>query len=134
MVRRAAKDVGGFWDAVGADVVKEALEVGLSICVQIELEAPDPGDVLFLPEEALGVDWIDAEIDIVGVRVEVSEPRLVFDGGRLGGGREALLDVAGLARDGEDGNVVVVVVKALEVAGSDGSCRLVHDQCVGCLY
>ena len=126
------------WAGLGtrpaANVFEEALEVGVSICVQIELEAPDLGDVLFLPEEALRVDRIDAKIDVVGVRIEVPEPSLVFEGGRLGGGREALLDGAAFARDGQDGNVVVVVVKTLEVAGSDGSCRLVHDQCVGCLY
>lgn len=59
------------------------------------------------------------------------EPGLVFDGRRLGGGGEALLDGAALARDGQDGDVVVVVVKPLEVAGGDGVCGRSHGRVVG---
>ena len=134
MVGRAAQHVCGLGDAAGADVLEEALEVGLSVCVQIELQAADLGDVLFLSEAALGVDRVDAEIDIVGVGVEVSEPALVFDGRRLGGGREALLDGAAFARNGQDGDVVVVVVEPLQVSGGDGSGRLVHGRASGRLH
>lgn len=130
VVRGAAEHVRRLRDACGGDVIEEALEVGLSVCVQIELEAPDLGDILLLSEKARGVDRIDAEIDVVGVDVQVPEPALVFDGRRLGGGREALLDGTVLARNGQDGDVVVVVVKPLEVSGGDGGCALSHGRVV----
>jgi hypothetical protein len=130
VVRGAAEDVGRLREPAPGDVVEEALQVGLSVCVHIELEAADLGDVLLLPETTMGVDGIDAEIDVVGVGVEVPEPALVLDGGRLGGGREALEDVTALSRNGQDGDVVVVVVQPLEVSSGDGGRALNHGRVV----
>ena len=119
MVGGAAKDVGWFWDTTGTNVFKEALEVCLSIGVQIKLEASYLGNVLLLSEKPPGVDWIHAEIDVIRVGVKVSEPSLIFDCGGFGGSGEALLNVAAFAGNGQDGNVVVVVVEPLEVASGD---------------
>jgi len=130
VVRGAAEHVCRLRDTCGSDIVEQALQIVLSVCVQIELQAPDLGDILLLSQEPGGIDRIDAEIDIVGVGVQVPEPALVVDGRRLGDGRKALLDGAALARDGQNGDVVVVVVKPLEVSGGDGGCALSHGRVV----
>ena len=43
------------WEAAADDVGEEAREDGLSVFVRIELEVPGLGDVLLLPEKALGI-------------------------------------------------------------------------------
>lgn len=65
VVRGAAQDVCRLGEPSGADVLEKTRQIDLSVCVQIELQAADLGDVLLLSEKARGIDRIDAEIDVV---------------------------------------------------------------------
>ena len=103
-------------DGASGGVTEQALEVLRAVVVEVDLKAADLGNVPFLALAGVFPDGVDAEIDVVALRVQVAQPGLgLFRRLRLGRG-EALLNsgVRICAGDGENSHAVLAVKHAVE--------------------
>ena len=97
------------------DVPQQALEVLRTVVVEVHLKAADLGNVPFLTLGGVLADGVDAEIDVVALRVQVAEPGLGSAGGCLGRGKALLNSAVRIcARDGENSHALGAVKHAVE--------------------
>ena len=79
------------------------------VCIEVKLEAPNLGNVLFLTPPSTRVDGIHSEEEIVPPGVQVAEPGLIAVAGNASSFYDPLENrrtLSGPARDGENGDVV----------------------------
>ena len=79
-------------DGASGGVTEQALEVLRAVVVEVDLKAAHLGNVPFLAPAGVFPDGVDAEIDVVALRVQVAQPGLGLSGGNLGRS-EALLNL-----------------------------------------
>ena len=106
-VLRAAENVGGAGKSAPPQVLEHAGVACGAVLVEVKLQPPDLGDVLFLPPPGPGPDRVDAKVDVIVPRAfKMPQPGLHLPRGCLRQGKDTLLGVAGRARDGKDGDAV----------------------------